>query len=817
MKLSEIAYILENQIEKQFEEIDVAWLLTDSRLLMFPYDSLFFALKTERNDGHNYISELYQHNLRYFVISHWMPIFDKMPDAVFFKVDDTLQALQQVAAYKRKQFSIPIIGITGSNGKTIVKEWLYQLLKNDYRIVRSPKSYNSQIGVPLSVWGLNENTQLGIFETGISLPYEMEKLQPIIRPTIGVFTHLGDAHQVGFDHIETKIREKMKLFVGVDTLVYNADDTVSERIINQHFPSQKQFKWGRKTTNDLQIIHIQKEKHSTTTILNYHTKQQKITLPFTDDASIENVLHCISVLVVLGFAPQEITQRIAQLTPVAMRLEVKEGLRDSLLINDAYNLDYDSLVIALNFQANQSVSNRLSKTLILSDMPRSAFSDKELYHKVIKLINTTDIQKIIAIGNRISHYADDFHAKEKYFYPSTQEFLAQMKIDDFSQQLILFKGAREFRFEKIVAKFEKIVHQTTLDVHLNSLINNYNYFRGLLRRPTKIMCMVKAFGYGSGSVEIARTLQHHQCDYLAVAVADEGAELRNEGIRIPIVVMNPEINAFDTIFEYKLEPEIYSFGLLKSFLAAAEQYATVDYPIHIKLDTGMHRLGFLPEEVEELISILNNQHALKVRSVFSHLAAADNPDLDCFTREQIELFTTLSHRLSTSLPYPILKHILNSAGIERFHDAQFDMVRLGIGLYGVSTAPLETVCTLRTLILQKKQIKKGETVGYNRNGKITHDSTIGIIPIGYADGFDRALGNGVGEVYVNGFYTKTVGNICMDLTMIDLTDIPAEEGDVVEIFGKNIPIEEMSKKQETIPYEVLTGVSRRVKRIYYLD
>lgn len=503
-----------------------------------------------------------------------------------------------------------------------------------------------------------------------------------------------------------------------------------------------------------------------------------------------------------------------------MRLEVKEALNGSLLIDDAYNLDYDSLVIALNFQANQPIAPQQSKTLILSDIPQSAFSDDYLYTRVVKLVNATDIQKIIGIGERISRFATDFHTNEKYFYPSTQDFLKQMKIDDFRQQLILLKGAREFRFEKIGTKLEKTVHQTTLAVHLNALIHNFNHFRGLLQRQTKIMCMVKAFGYGSGSVEVARTLQHHQCDYLAVAVADEGAELRSEGIRTPIVVMNPELSAFDTIFEYKLEPEIYSFRLLNSFLRAAERHAVVDYPIHIKLDTGMHRLGFLPEEVALLIDVLHSQHQLKVRSTFTHLAGADNPQLDSFTQQQIDLFHTLADRLSSSLHYPMMRHTLNSAGIERFPDAQLDMVRLGIGLYGVSAlhnAPLETVCTLRTVILQKKEVKKGSTVGYSRNGKMARDSIIGVIPIGYADGFNRSMGNGVGEVYVNGYCTQTVGNICMDLTMIDLTDIPAEEGDEVEIFGQNISIETMAKKQHTIPYEILTGISRRVKRVYYLD
>lgn len=818
MKLSDIAQTLQVDIQLP-EDVDIQWLITDSRSLFFPSESLFFALKTERNDGHQYIADLYSQNLRYFVVSEILPEFKEMKDAIFLPVKNTLTALQTLAAVHRNEFNIPIIGITGSNGKTVVKEWLYQLLHEDYRIVRSPRSYNSQIGVPLSVWLLNETAELGIFEAGISQPHEMEKLQPIIRPTIGIFTNLGDAHQEGFSGMKQKADEKLKLFKESEVLIYNSDDKLLEIAILQAKLKAKLFSWGKKENTHLQVINIEKDGN-TTLSLNYKNTRFNVSIPFIDDASIENAIQCICIMLYFNYSPETIAERLLKLEPVAMRLEVKEGINGCQLINDTYNSDLNSLNIALQFLNQQSIRKNLPRTLILSDIRQTGSPSSELYARVAKLTKAQSIHRFIGIGEEISKHADKFNTSEKYFFAGTDDFLKSSLLKNFRNEIVLLKGARSFHFEDILAKLELIVHETTLDVDLNAFVSNLNYFRSKLRPETQMMCMVKAFAYGSGSVEIAKTLQNNRCEYLAVAVGDEGAELRREGIRIPIVVMNPEKSAFDTILDYQLEPEIYSFRLLKSFVEAAEKLAITDYPIHIKIDSGMHRLGFEEKDIPELIRLLKNQNQVKVRSIFSHLAGADNPNLDDFTLQQIETFSRCADAVTQSFHHKILRHILNSAGIERFPQYQFDMVRLGIGLYDISVLPgvnLQTVCTLKTIILQIRDVKAGDTVGYNRNGKILRNSRIGVIPIGYADGFDRHLGNGTGEVWVNGFRAKVVGNVCMDACMIDLTGIPAEEGDFVEIFGKNITINELSDKLQTIPYEILTSVSRRVKRVYFVD
>ncbi len=818
MKLSKIATILNSGLEK-LPDVDIQWLLTDSRSLSFPSETLFFALKTERNDGHKYISELYRQNMRYFVVSELPTDAKNMPDAVFLKVENTLSALQKLAAAHRSLFNIPVIGITGSNGKTMVKEWLYQLLSDDFRIVRSPRSYNSQIGVPLSVWSLSENSELGIFEGGISQMNEMENLQPIIQPTIGIFTNIGDAHQEGFGGLKQKADEKVKLFTDAEVLIYNSDEKLIEISIVQAGLKAKLFSWGKKKDAELQVLKV--EKNSTAKIdLKYKNQSFSVEIPFTDDASIENALQCVCVLLYFDFPKEIIAQKLLKLEPVAMRLEVKEGTNGCQIINDTYNSDLNSLAIALDFLSRQSSRRELSRTLILSDILQSGFTADELYAAVSELVKTKNIQKIIGVGSEISKQADKFTTAEKYFFNDTDDLLKSPLMREFKNESILLKGARSFHFEDVLARLEQRVHETTLDVNMNALINNLNYFRSKLRPETQMMCMVKAFAYGSGSVEVARILQNNRCDYLAVAVGDEGAELRREGIRVPIVVMNPEKSAFDTIFDNKLEPEIYSFGLLKSFIVSAEKLALTDYPIHIKIDTGMHRLGFELRDMPELIKVLKNQNQVKVRSVFSHLVGSDSAEFDDFTHQQLQTFTTCADELSKAFSHKILRHVLNSAGIERFPEYQFDMVRLGIGLYDVSVLPdvkLEIVSTLKTIILQIRDVKAGETVGYSRKGVLTCDSRIGVIPIGYADGFNRRLSNGLGEVWVNGHRAKVVGNISMDISMIDLTGIPAEEGDSVEIFGENITIQEIADKLETIPYEILTSVSRRVKRVYFVD
>ena len=819
MKLNKIAQLI-GANEDNIPDQSINWLLTDSRSLSFPAESLFFAIRTTRNNGHNYIQELYQQNLRYFVVSEMQPEYAKLTGAVFLKVTDTLQALQHLAAEHRASFQMPVIGITGSNGKTVVKEWLYQLLHADYRIVRSPRSYNSQIGVPLSVWGLNENTQLGIFEAGISEMNEMEQLQKIIQPTIGIFTNLGEAHQENFSGLKQKCEEKLKLFIQADTLIYCSDNKLVEICIAQSGFRGKLFSWGKSEKADMQILKVARAADNTILSIKYKGIETSITVPFTDDASVENGLQCVAAMLHLGLNIKEIAKRMIHLEAVAMRLEVKEGVRNCLIINDSYNSDINSLGIALDFLNQQATAKNLSKTLILSDILQSGLAPDDLYKTVAGLVKNKNIQRIIGIGTEISKHEAVFQSLDKTFFEHTEDFLKSSLVRELRNEIILLKGSRKYHFEDISGKLELVTHETTLEVNLNALVDNLNYFRSKLRPETKMMCMVKAFAYGSGAVEVARTLQHNRCDYLAVAVADEGAELRQEGIRIPIIVMNPEKGSFGMIFDNKLEPEIYSFRLLDSFVVAAEKLGLTDYPIHIKIDSGMHRLGFEPQDMEQLLEKLKNQSQVKVRSVFSHLSGSDDAKFDAFTKQQVSVFTACADQLSAIFSHRIMRHILNSAGIERFPEYQFDMVRLGIGHYGISSVPevnLKQVCALKTVILQIKKVKGGETVGYGRKGIINTDKLIAIIPIGYADGFDRKLGNGVGEVFINGKRAKVIGNVCMDLVMIDVTGIEAKEGDVVEIFGDHLTVSEVAGWLKTIPYEVLTSVSRRVKRVYFQE
>ena len=860
---------------------NINWLLTDSRTLSFPEETLFFAIKTARNDGHKYIEELYRKNVRNFVVSAppppkrgiSSPPLGELEGANFIVVENPLEALQKLTAFHRSQFNIPTIGITGSNGKTIVKEWLYQLLQKDYNITRSPRSYNSQIGVPLSVWQLNKNTELGIFEAGISLPNEMEKLEKIIRPTIGIFTHIGEAHQENFVSLKEKCLEKLKLFAHSDILIYNIDDKLIDTCVEQSGFGNKKFTWGKSENADVQIKNIchcgldpqspeqnkiagqaRNDSNGTEITYSFKNKTSIFQIPFTDNASIENALHCLALMSAPLNPPEggkqflpfgELRRGLSQLQPVAMRLEVKQGTNGNMIINDSYNSDLTSLSIALDFLGQQSADKNLKKVLILSDILQSGQSSDELYKTVAELVKSKDVQHFIGIGKEISNFKfqiSNFLADscEVDFFETTEDFLNSSVIAGLTRNdtslrgaCILLKGSRDFHFEKISEKLELIVHQTVLEVDLSALLHNFNYLCSHLKPETKVVSMVKAHAYGSGAAEISRTLQHHRCDYLAVAVADEGAELRAEGIHIPIMVMNPEAHSFGLIFEHNLEPEIYNFNVLKSFLKEAEKQGVIDFPIHLKIDTGMHRLGFSPKEIDELIAILKKQNSLKIRSVFSHLSGADEEKFDDFTREQVSVFEEVYKKFEKSFEHKVLRHILNSAGVERFPEFQFDMVRLGIGLY--MKAPLSppkggkqfspfggvrgglNVCTLKTTILQIRDVQMGETVGYSRKGKVDKHTKIAILPIGYADGYNRRLGNGNGKVLVNGKLAPTIGNVCMDLTMIDITGIDAKEGDMVEIFGNNLSILEASKWLDTIPYEILTNISRRVKRVYFQE
>lgn len=816
--LSEIAAITGNEITHA--DAEIKWLLTDSRTLSFPQESIFFALVTPRNDGHKFIEELYRQNLRYFVVSKYIPEYSHMSDAVFIQVNNTLDALQQVVAIYRNRFNIPVVGITGSNGKTIVKEWLYQLLHIKYKITRSPRSFNSQIGVPLSVWGINQNTELAIIEAGISQPGEMAKLEPIIHPTIGIFTNLGEAHQENFSSLKQKCAEKLLLFKNAETVIYNADNKVVAISLAQAGLNAKLFSWGKAANNHLQLLSNTKEAYGSKLQLLYNQNSFDVSIPFQDNASVENSMHCIAFMLCMDIAVADIQASLTKLETVAMRLEVKDGIKNCLIINDSYNSDLNSLNIALDFLQQQSTPKNSSRTLILSDILQSGLTPDELYTRVSDLVRSKVINRFVGIGNDLTQHADKFSFVKNAFYPTTDSFLKSSTLHELENEVVLLKGSRNFHFEHISDKLELIAHETTMEVNLNALVDNLNYFRSKLKPETRVMSMVKAFAYGSGATEIARTLQHHRCDYLAVAVADEGVELRREGIRIPIAVMNPELGSLHLLFDNKLEPEIYSFRLLKHFMTAAEKQGVTDYPIHIKIDSGMHRLGFEEKDMQELVQIMSNQSFLKIRSVFSHLAGADDPKLDYFTHQQVAQFIRCADILQASSEHKIMRHILNSAGTERFPEYQFDMIRLGIGHYGISAIPgiqLRQVCTLKTVILQTKTIQAGETVGYSRKGTVDNDKRIAILPVGYADGFDRKLSNGVGEVWINGQRAKVIGNVSMDLIAVDITGIEAAEGDKVEIFGENLLIEEVAGWLKTIPYEILTSISRRVKRVYFQE
>ncbi|MDR2765179.1 MAG: bifunctional UDP-N-acetylmuramoyl-tripeptide:D-alanyl-D-alanine ligase/alanine racemase [Tannerella sp.] len=820
--IREIAAIIRAKYDV-LEEGSIDHLLTDSRTLSFPETTLFFAIRTPTNDGSKYIAELYRLRVRHFVVSRYQPEFVEMKDANFLIVKNVLAALQQLAIHHRKQFNIPVIGITGSNGKTTVKELLYQLLHTEFNIVRSPRSYNSQLGVPLSLWQMNGNHTLGIFEAGISQPNEMTHLRRIIAPTIGILTNIGEAHQENFTSPLQKCLEKLSLFNDCEVIIYNADDKQIVHGLEVACLSHKGLGWSR-TDSEAQIFIESVRYRETTTEINctmFGGITRTYEIPFTDAASIENVIHCIALMIYLKPTALGNTQAFQALEPVAMRLEVKEGINHCCLINDTYNSDINSLAIALDFQLSRKGDKNLKTTVILSDILQSGLMPKVLYKKVAELFRQKKVERVIGIGRDLKTHGPAAFSMESVFYGSTQEFIHSPSFKQLRDELILLKGSRVFHFEQITELLEKKVHETILEVNLDAIVHNYNYFRSILRPETQIVCMVKAFGYGVGSYELAKTLQEHRCDYLAVAVADEGAELRKEGIFVPIIVMNPEFGSFNTLFEYRLEPEVYSFQLLNALVREAERRGIVSWPVHVKIDTGMYRLGFRPEDIPEVCRQLKRQNGLYARSVFSHLAGSDSAEHDGFTQQQIHAYTQAADVLEKELGNPVIRHILNSAGIERFTAYQFDMVRLGIGLYGISalagSETLQPVCTLKTVILQIQEVPAGSSIGYGRKSYADRDSRIAVIPIGYADGLDRRLGNGVGEVIIRGRRCPFIGNLCMDISMVDVTDVEAQERDEVIIFGKKLPVSEIARKLDTIPYEILTSISPRVKRVYYKE
>ena len=807
-------------------------LLLDSRKLLFPDTTLFFALVGPRRNGNLFVKELYDKGVINFIVGDDFDAsqISQYSGSNFLQVKNVQQSLHMLTAYHRRQFNIPVIGITGSNGKTIVKEWLYLLLQEEYTIVRSPKSYNSQIGVPLSVWQMNSAHTLAIFEAGISQADEMQQLEKIIKPTIGVFTNIGMAHSEGFLNIRQKVNEKLKLFVHSEALVYNADNPDINSGVNTFAnnvrggESFKLFSWCKKEAASLQITAIEAgNNYSTITATDHRSKESglpvSITIPFTDDASIQNAITCWCVLLYLKVPDVVIAKRMLQLRAVEMRLELKHGINNCSVINDSYSADINSLMIALDFLVQQQ--QHPNRTLILSDILESGKSSRDLYQEVASILQQKNINRFIGIGPKISKQKDSFkYIPAVFFFASTSEFKHHFYSLHFFNETILLKGARIFEFEQISHLLEEKVHQTVLEINLNSITHNLKEYQQLLKPGVKLMVMVKAFSYGSGGYEIANLLQFHKVDYLAVAYVDEGVELRRAGITLPILVLNPEDATFDVMVQYNLEPELFSFAILSAFQQYLQRSGINNYPVHIKLDTGMHRLGFESQDIEALSKLLLSTEVFKVQSVFSHLAASDAASHDAFTQIQADIFQQGCTALQNHLKYSFIRHIANTSSIHRHPHLQLDMVRLGIGLYGVDgyagmQEKLKNVSTLKTTISQLKKVKAGESIGYNRKGVTTRDSLIATVRIGYADGYPRILSNGVGKMIVNGQQAPVIGNVCMDMTMLDVTDTAVNEGDEVIVFGEGLQVKELAVWAQTIPYEILTGISQRVKRVYY--
>jgi alanine racemase len=814
--LVNISSIIHGKLLQVFDNSIIEHLLLDSRKIYSPSTSLFFALKGPRRNGHQFISELYNKGVKNFLISEKIDLTD-FPDANFVLVADTLEALQRLAAYHRKQFSIPVIGITGSNGKTIVKEWLYQLLHEKYNIVRSPKSYNSQIGVPLSVWQMNEHHELAIFEAGISEPGEMDKLEKIIQPTIGILTNIGETHNENFINREEKLSEKLKLFSHTIKIITKGDDAWITRQMMKM--GMNNFFWGKNKSSDLQIVSVERANFRTHLHLLYNGEPFHFSIPFIDEGSIENAVTCCSFMLVAGIERSFIEQQMQELQAVSMRLELKKGINHCSIINDSYSADLSSFSIALNFLDQQSTTSK--RTVILSDFLQTGLSEKKLYDEIAGLIHAHHISKVIAIGKNITTHLRQNEKTAYQFYKTTEDLLNQLRSSQFKEETILVKGARIFEFERIVHALEQKVHQTVLEINLNAIAHNLKEYQKFLEPSTKVMAMVKAFAYGSGGAEIAGILQYHKVDWLAVAYADEGVELRKAGINLPVMVMNPEESSFDAIVENNLEPDIYSFELLNLFDSYLRQTGLQQYPVHIEVETGMNRLGFDVSDIEKLGDYLNESGSFKVTSVFSHLASSEDPAQDEFTLQQHRKFVEATETLQKLVGYRFERHIANSAAIIRHPDLQMDMVRLGIGMYGIdmtnsNSLNLQPVATLKSTIAQLKYLKAGDSVSYNRQGVVKRNSVIATVRIGYADGYVRHLGNGLGKMSLSGQLAPVIGTVCMDMTMIDVTDLPnVKEGDEVIIFGNELPIEQIAEWANTIPYEIMTGISQRVKRVYF--
>ena len=810
--ISDIAEILNITSFKRVQDAVIRKLVIDSRTVIDPEESLFFALSAKR-DGHEYLADAYANGIRNFVITE-VKYAGMYPDANMLLVKDVLQALQTLAKYHRQQHDLKVFGITGSNGKTIVKEWLYQLLAADFNIVRSPKSFNSQIGVPLSVWEIDPEHTLGIFEAGISKENEMDALADIIQPTVGILTNVGEAHAEGFASQHEKMSEKLKLFKDTALFIYAPEYTLD--INKDDLPGKQKFSWSFKEPADLQVLFVEPIEGRNYVRAKFKEKEIECLIPFSDKASLENGVICWATLLALDYTPEEADERLEKLTRVSMRLELKNGINQCSVIDDSYSADISSLAIALDFLNLQNQHPK--RTLILSDIYETGKNNEVLYTEIAALLKQKSVNRLIGVGPNISASADLFDL-ETTFFEGTRDFVESFPAMHFSNETILVKGARKFEFERISKLIAQKVHDTVMEIDLNALAGNLQFYRAKLQPGVKIMAMVKAFSYGSGSFEIANLLQYHKVDYLAVAYTDEGIALRKAGIKMPIMVMSPEPSAFDAIVRYKLEPEIYNLEVLNSFIGFVKEPG---YPIHLKIDTGMHRLGFEEPDLPELLKALSETDNVKVASVFSHLVGSEEGIHDEFTRHQVERFTDVADQISGALDYQFLRHISNTSGISRHPEAQLDMVRIGIGLYGFDgglkdNKGLQTVAVLKTTITQIKQIKPNETVGYGRKGLLQEGGTIATVKIGYADGYNRAFGNGIGRMLVKGKLVPTVGVICMDMCMLDVTGLDVKTGDEVIVFNDQLTIATLAEQIGTIPYEILTNVSQRVKRVYFYE
>ncbi|MFD2288001.1 bifunctional UDP-N-acetylmuramoyl-tripeptide:D-alanyl-D-alanine ligase/alanine racemase [Pedobacter petrophilus] len=812
--ISTIAKILQADVKLANEQTIIQYLIVDSRSVLVPENSLFFALSSHRN-GHEFIGDAYHKQIRNFVITEekYIALY---PDCNFILVEDSLNALQKLATEHQQRFNLQKIAITGSNGKTMVKEWLYQLLAADFNIIRSPKSYNSQIGVPLSVWQINADHTLGIFEAGISAAGEMDTLAEVIQPQIGILTNIGEAHAEGFASKDEKLVEKLKLFKESELFIYSPDYVYGQDL--SALPGQKKFTWSSTQGADLRIIAIAPVDGNCHLQAIYQNQEIDCLLPFKDKASIENGIICWATLLALGYSAAEAGLRLGRLSQVSMRLELKNGINQCSIIDDSYSADISSLAIALDFLNQQNQHPK--KTVILSELFETGKDDQVLYTEIADLLAQKKVSRLIGIGAHLAQYAALFKC-ETLFFEDTDAFISDFANLQFSHETILVKGARRFEFGRISKMLTQKIHDTVLEIDLNAMVSNLQFYRSKIKPGIKIMAMVKAFSYGSGSFEIANLLQFHKVDYLAVAYADEGIALRKAGITLPIMVMSPEESAFEALIKHHLEPEIYSLEILNSFLKALPE-GTSNYPVHLKIDSGMHRLGFDDAEIANLSSVLKNNHQINVQSVFSHLVASAEAEHDGFTRHQIDTFKVAAEKLIDGLGYKPLLHIANTSGISRWPDSQMDMVRLGIGLYGFDAGlnhnqGLQTVIVLKTTITQVKTVGVGESVGYSRKGVMPNGGKIATVKIGYADGYGRAFGNGTGKMLVNGQLVPTIGSICMDMTMLDVTGLEVSAGDEAIVFNKEHTIMQLAEDINTIPYEILTNISQRVKRIYFYE